>query len=67
MIHVHALACFIFGAGVRPELEHICPSPYQPCIYAAATSANANTAPATLSLDDSGDTSFVRLIFVIYP
>eukprot|EP00108_Taenia_solium_P001508 TsM_000092500 transcript=TsM_000092500 gene=TsM_000092500 len=39
MTHVHALACFVFGAAVRPELEHICPSPYQPCVYSAATGA----------------------------
>nr|CDS33557.1 universal stress protein [Hymenolepis microstoma] len=57
MTHVHALACFIFGAGVRPELEHICPSPYHPCVYSTATSANTNTTPATFPLDESGDKS----------
>ncbi|VUZ57331.1 unnamed protein product [Hymenolepis diminuta] len=59
MAHVHALACFIFGAGVRPELEHICPSPYQPCVYSTATSANTNTTPASFPLDESGDKSTV--------
>ncbi|KAM3178388.1 hypothetical protein ACTXT7_002673 [Hymenolepis weldensis] len=60
MAHVHALACFIFGAGVRPELEHICPSPYQPCVYSTATSANTNATPATFPLDESGDKSTFR-------
>lgn len=58
--HVHALACFVFGAAVRPELEHICPSPYQPCVYTTATTAAVADPASAFPIVGPGDKTFVR-------
>ncbi|CDI96920.1 sestrin 1 [Echinococcus multilocularis] len=59
--HVHALACFVFGAAVRPELEHTCPSPYQPCVYTTATTAAVADPASALPLVGPGDKTFILM------
>ncbi|VDD75708.1 unnamed protein product [Mesocestoides corti] len=56
MTHVHSLACFIFGAAVRPELEHInftaSPSPCSTQPLALAVSQGAVSASLTPTGDE---------------
>lgn len=63
MLHVHALACFVYGAAVRPELEHICPSPYAPCVYSAAVSHAPGGVTEAIATFEANDKAIVSWLF----